>query len=150
VTVVSGDGTVSFGVENIRHVAPSIFAANANGRGVPAGFAVRVRGGVQTGFPIARALSGQFVPEPIDLGPAGDQVVLVIFGGGVRRANLSGVKVTIGGVELQPDYAGIAPGFAGLDQINVLLPRSLAGRGEVDVVVRAEGLTANTVRIAIK
>ncbi len=155
VTITSGDGAVSFGVERVRSVAPSIFTANANGSGVPAGVAVRVRGGIQTFLPIARLDNTlnppQFVPAPIDLGPAGDQVVLVLFGAGVRkRPDLSAVKMTIGGLETQPDYAGVAPGFVGLDQINSLIPRSLAGRGVVDVIVRADGATANTVRIAIR
>ncbi|MBL8168727.1 MAG: hypothetical protein JNJ50_11265, partial [Acidobacteria bacterium] len=43
-----------------------------------------------------------------------------------------------------------APGFVGLDQINVPLPRSLAGRGEVDVVMTVDGVAANTIRIRIK
>jgi hypothetical protein len=31
--------------------------------------------------------------------------------------------------------------------VNVLVPGSLAGRGEVDVVVQADGKTANTVKV---
>lgn len=39
----------------------------------------------------------------------------------------------------------------GLDQINIgPLPRSLAGRGEVDVVSTADAKVANTVRISVK
>ncbi|MGH9939501.1 MAG: hypothetical protein ACREAM_24945, partial [Blastocatellia bacterium] len=155
VAITSGDGAVSFGVERVRSVAPAIFAANANGRGVPAGVAVRVRGGIQTFLPIARLDNTlnppQFVPAPIDLGPDGDQVVLVLFGAGMRRrSDLSAVAVTVGGAELRPDYAGAAPDFVGLDQLNVLLPRNLAGRGELDVTVKADGATANVVKIAIR
>ncbi|MGH9839682.1 MAG: hypothetical protein ACREEM_12950, partial [Blastocatellia bacterium] len=151
VAITGSDGSSAFGIERVRVVAPAVFAANANGTGVAAGVAVRVRNGAQTFLPIARRDGTQFVPEPIDLGADGDQVVLVLFGSGVRgRSDLSAVKITIGGVELQPDYAGIAPGFVGLDQVNALIPRSLAGRGEIDVVVRAGGATANTVRIAIQ
>ncbi len=151
VAITASDGSSAFGIERVRNVAPAVFAANANGRGVAAGVAVRVRNGAQIFLPIARRDGTQFVPEPIDLGPDGDQVVLVLFGSGVRgRSDLSAVKVAIGGVEVQPDYAGIAPGFVGLDQINVLIPRSLAGRSEIDVVVRADGAAANTTRIAIK
>jgi uncharacterized protein (TIGR03437 family) len=78
-------------------------------------------------------------------------VALVLYGTGLRRrAALSSVKVTLGGVEVQPDYAGEAPGFVGLDQVNLTLPRGLAGRGEVDLVLRAEGAAANGVRVRIK
>src|SRR6185503_14982835 len=35
-----------------------------------------------------------------------------------------------------------------LDQLNVSLPRTLAGRGEVDLVLTVDGRPANTVRVA--
>jgi uncharacterized protein (TIGR03437 family) len=47
-------------------------------------------------------------------------------------------------------FAGAAPGFVGPDQSNVRLPRSLAGRGEVDVVMTVDGKAVNTVRVAIR
>jgi hypothetical protein len=37
-----------------------------------------------------------------------------------------------------------------LDQITVIVSRSLIGRGEVAVVLMVDGKTANTVKIAIK
>ena len=89
---------------------------------------------------------------PIDLGAAGDQVYLILYGTGIRfRSNLTNVVVTIGGTPVSVLYAGEAPGFVGLDQINVgPLPRNLAGRGQADVVVTVDGKPANTVRIALK
>jgi uncharacterized protein (TIGR03437 family) len=155
VTITNSAGTVSFGIERVRNFAPSLFTANANGGGVPAGYAVRVSGGVQTNITIARLDSStnppQYMPEAIDLGAAGDQVVLVIFGTGLRRRpDLSGVDVTIGGVRVPADYAGETPGLVGLDQLNFVIPRNLAGRGEVDVAINASGLAANVVRVSIK
>jgi uncharacterized protein (TIGR03437 family) len=38
----------------------------------------------------------------------------------------------------------------GVDQVAVLLPRRLAGRGEVDVLLTVDGKMANPVRINIK
>ena len=58
--------------------------------------------------------------------------------------------VRIGGVPVQVLYAGLQPDFAGLDQINVLVPRSLIGRGEVDLVLTVDGKVANTVKVNIK
>jgi uncharacterized protein (TIGR03437 family) len=155
VTVTGGDGSTSAGSEDVALVAPSLFTANATGSGAPAAFAVRARAGQQTVIPVARldALANppQYVPAEIDLGPAGDVVALVLYGTGVRkRTSLAAVRVVIGGVEVQPEYAGEAPGYVGLDQINVIVPRSLAGRGEVDLVLRAEGVATNTVRVRIK
>jgi uncharacterized protein (TIGR03437 family) len=40
--------------------------------------------------------------------------------------------------------------LAGLDQVNVQLPRSLAGRGDVDVVLTVDGKIAIMVRVNIK
>ena len=34
--------------------------------------------------------------------------------------------------------------YFGLDQVNVKLPKSLRGRGEVDVVLTVDGVAANT------
>ncbi len=92
--------------------------------------------------------------RPIDLGPPGEVVVLRLYGTGIRnRSSLSAVTMTIGGMSAEVQYAGAQTdfvGFDGLDQINVRVPRSLIGRGEVDLVLRVDGKTANTVRVNIK
>jgi uncharacterized protein (TIGR03437 family) len=46
--------------------------------------------------------------------------------------------------------AGAQMQYAGLDQVNVELPSSLAGKGEVPVVLTADGQTANTVLINVR
>ena len=41
--------------------------------------------------------------------------------------------------------------FVGLDQVNLgPLPRSLTGRGEVDIVLTVDGKVANTVTVTIQ
>ena len=40
--------------------------------------------------------------------------------------------------------------IVGLDQLNILLPRSLAGRGEVELSVLVDGQEANKLKAAIK
>ena len=47
-------------------------------------------------------------------------------------------------------FAGVLPEFAGVDQVNVLVPRSVIGRGEVDVLLTVETQMANPVQIQIK
>jgi uncharacterized protein (TIGR03437 family) len=80
-----------------------------------------------------------------------DQVFLIGYGTGIRyRSSLSAVTATIGGTNADVSFAGAQPAFVGLDQLNLAVPRSLAGRGAVDVVVRVDGKTANTVTINIK
>lgn len=78
-------------------------------------------------------------------------MIIELFGSGIRGcAGPSAVSVRIGGVDAEVLYAGPQPDSAGLDQVNVRLPRSLAGRGDVDVVLAGDGKTANTVRVNVK
>jgi uncharacterized protein (TIGR03437 family) len=60
------------------------------------------------------------------------------------------VGCRLGGADSEVLFAGAVADFAGLDQINVRIPRSLIGRGDVDVVLTADGKTANTVRVQIR
>jgi uncharacterized protein (TIGR03437 family) len=154
VTITSGAGVISTGATQIASLAPGLFSANASGQGVAAGVVLRVKSdGAQIYEPIAEFNQAQnrFVAKPIDLGPATDLVYLILYGTGFRnRSALTAVACRIGGVDANVLFAGAAPGFVGLDQGNVLLPRSLAGRGEVDVALTADGKAANTVRIAVK
>lgn len=146
------NGAVSTGSVNITSVAPGLFTANASGRGLASAVALRVRAGAQTFEPILRFdAQNQTVSIPIDLGPATDQVFLVAFGTGFRfRSSLAAATSTIGGTPSQVTFAGAQSNFVGLDQANILLPRSLIGRGEVDVVLTVDGQTTNTVRISVK
>jgi uncharacterized protein (TIGR03437 family) len=155
ITITSGDGAISTGIIQIAAVAPGLFAMNANGQGVPAaGFQRFAAGGAQTAEgPVFRfdAATNRFVPAPIDLGPAGEQTFLILFGTGFRnRSALSAVACQIGGETSEVQFAGAQGGLVGLDQANVRIPRSLAGRGEVNVVFTVDGKTANTVTINIR
>lgn len=154
VTVTSGDGGISVGNVNITAVAPGLFSANASGQGVAAATALRIKtDGSQIYEPVGvyDAARNQFVPVPIDLGPEGEQVFLILFGTGFRaNSALSAVSSRIGGVEAEVFYAGPQGGFIGLDQVNIHLPRTLAGRGDVTVMMTADGIPANVVTISVK
>lgn len=153
ITVINDQSGTAAGTMQIAAVAPGLFTANASGQGVAAAVALRVRGdGSQSFEPVSRfdAAQNQFVSIPIELGPATDQIFLLLFGTGLRnRSALTAVMATIGGESSEVSYAGAQSDFVGLDQINVRVSRSLAGRGEVDVVLTADARTANTVRINI-
>lgn len=152
VTITSGDGALSQGAITIANVAPGLFAANANGQGIAAVNVLRVKAdGSQIYESAARFDGTKFVPVEIDLGPEGEQVFLIVFGTGFRgRSDLSAVKFTIGGAASEVFYVGPQGGFVGLDQANIRIPRSLVGRGVVDIVMTADGRTANTVQIQVK
>ncbi|MFN0107703.1 MAG: hypothetical protein ACKVZH_02530 [Blastocatellia bacterium] len=154
ITVISGDGTISTGALAVSTVAPAFFSANASGQGPASAVALRVKADGQLIYePTLRfdAALGRYVPVPIDLGAATDQVFLIGYGSGWRfRSNLSGVAATVGGLSSDVLYAGPAEGFVGLDQCNIRLQRALTGRGEVNVTMTVDGKTANIVTVQIK
>jgi uncharacterized protein (TIGR03437 family) len=78
---------------------------------------------------------------------ANSPTYLALFATGL---NLSGKPtVTIGGVPVDVTFFGAAPCCLGLDQINVMLPDSLAGAGRVPVVVAQNGVPSNTVQVVL-
>jgi uncharacterized protein (TIGR03437 family) len=157
VTVSNGGGSSTGAVLN-DVVAPGIFTANANGEGAPAAVVLRIKAnGAQTVESLLTfdAKLNQYVTSPIDFGPelgaASDQLFVVLFGTGWRfRSALSAVTCATGGVTAEVVFAGAQGGFVGLDQMNIQLPRSLKGRGEVPLAVTVDGRVANTVKINFK
>ncbi|MEO6724719.1 MAG: hypothetical protein ABIP14_05405, partial [Blastocatellia bacterium] len=142
---------VAQGTIQIESTSPGIFTANASGTGVPAAVALRVVGSTQTFESIYSIPMGQPVATPIDLGPAGNDVYLILYGTGVRNASSATVTATIGGTATPILGFAAAPGFVGLDQINVgPIPRSLIGRGAANVVLTVGTKAANTVTINIQ
>lgn len=154
ITVTGSDGSTAIGSAQISNIAPSLFTANSSGIGVAAAVLLRIgANGSQTVEPVAEWNSAlnRFVARPIDLGNDGDQVYLLLFGTGLRfRSSLSSVTISIGGQVAQVQYVGQQNDFVGLDQVNVLLPHSLAGRGEVELALTADGKPANAVLLHFK
>jgi uncharacterized protein (TIGR03437 family) len=154
VIVKINDTVVSSGAVKIEAFAPGIFTAASNGTGVAAGKVQRIRNGISTYeemFERDPTDSTKWRAIPIDLDPPTDNVYLLLFATGVRgRSNPLNASANVGGVNLPISYAGSQNEFVGLDQINILLPPSLKGKGEVDVVVTIDGVALNTVRVRIK
>lgn len=131
----------------IASVAPGLFTLN--NAGLAAAYAVRVAAdGTQTVEPAFSVQDGGFVAAPIDLGASTDAVYLSLFGTGIRGAG-GAVSAAIQGVNAPVTSAGPQGAFAGLDQVNVLVPKTLAASGTVTVVVTAAGVAANEVTVAI-
>ncbi|HWQ32963.1 MAG TPA: BACON domain-containing carbohydrate-binding protein [Blastocatellia bacterium] len=154
ITITSGDGAVSGGVVSLISVVPSVFTADSSGSGLAAAYIIRVKNDNSQSLEFSfRFDAGQnkTVAVPVEFTAETQKIVLVLFGTGWRaRSSLSGVGVKIGGLEMPVEYAGPQGGFVGLDQLNVELLRTLAGRGEADIVLTVEGRTANTTRMSIK
>ena len=58
--------------------------------------------------------------------------------------------VTIGGANCPVTYAGRAPGFVGLDQINCRVPAGLTANASAPVVVRSGERTSNATTVAVE
>ena len=139
----------------ISVAAPGLFSANGTGEGIGAITALRVAADGSRSTPAVfrfEAGGGRVVGVPLDLGDEGDRVFLTLFGTGIRGAGgATGVQTMISDREVPVLFAGAQSGFAGLDQVNIgPLPRSLAGAGEINVVVTAAGTTSNTVTIVME
>lgn len=148
----SESGVVSHSLVGMTRFFPGLFAANADAKGVAAAQILRVKpDGSQVWQEVyITEPSGRRVAQPIDLGPAEDKVFLILYGTGFRDAmNIPSydLQVEIGGEKCEIFYAGPQFEFAGLDQINLLLPRSLRGKGEVPIKLTVSGQVANTVTI---
>ena len=152
---VAASGPQSQGFEvQIGNAAPGLFSANASGRGVAAAEALRIQGGgsrIREDVITFDPASSSYQAVPLDLGTEQDQVFLILYGTGIRGVSAGGVSVTIGGEAVAVQYAGLQGDFVGLDQVNLgPLPRSLGGRGEVPVVLTADGIPSNAVTITFQ
>ena len=154
IVIASSNGQASQTNVQIASVAPGLFTADASGRGLAAAYFLRIKAdGSRSNEPVAQfdASQNRFVARPIDLGTADEQVFLILAGTGFRyRSSLSAASATIGGAAATVAFVGAQGDFVGLDQANILLPRVLIGRGEVDVALTVDGQAANTVRISVK
>jgi uncharacterized protein (TIGR03437 family) len=149
ITVKTADGRQLRGKIEIAAVAPGLFSVNATGQGLAAANVGRLRNGVFTFEPLARFENGQFVAEPIDMGPATDEIFLIMYGTGLRgstqaTANVGGTTAAVNGPVAQGQFVGV-------DQMNLgPLSRTLIGRGQVDIVTQVGGKTVNTVTATFK
>ena len=149
VTITAG-GVSTTGAINIAAAYPSLFF-HFNGEYTAAGYLTRARNGQNTNEDFIQVTNSTVTPLPIDLGPETDQVYLILFGSGIGKAGTaSTLSASIGGINVVPAYVGPQGTWAGLDQFNLPVPRSLAGKGNVDVTVTVNGKVSNTVNVTFK
>ncbi|MBK8316284.1 MAG: hypothetical protein IPL01_20610 [Acidobacteria bacterium] len=154
VTVFNETGAISSGPASIKNVAPALFSADSNGQGAAAASVLRLKpdGNLQYEKAIEYSLGqARFNTLPIDVSDKNDQVFLLLFGTGLRyRSALSNITALVGGIPVEVLYAGSQGDFPGLDQINLRLPGTLSGRGEVDVVLSVDLQKTNTLKVQIR
>jgi uncharacterized protein (TIGR03437 family) len=156
VNIVDSSGNVQSSTSQIQAVAPGLFTANENAKGVVAATAYRlvdlqIPGPVRVYQCIDRP--GTCISVPIDTG-LDAPVFVTFYTTGLRgRSSDSAVTLTIGAqsipvrsISSQDD----ASSLAGIDEVQVVLPLSLRGSGEVNVVISVDGTTSNTGTINIQ
>jgi uncharacterized protein (TIGR03437 family) len=150
--VQTGLGSTLNFFAKVADIAPGLFTANGDGRGVVAASAIRVIAGstLQVPVPVFRCgdTPGSCASVPIQLG-LDTPTYVALYGTGIRGSQPGSVAVLIDGASVPVLYAWPQLEYDGLDQINIALPLTLRGAGEVDVVVQAGGLLSNTARIQI-
>jgi adhesin/invasin len=62
---------------------------------------------------------------------------------------VNSVTVTIGGQPAEVKFAGLTPGFAGLYQVNAVVPAGVSGNA-VPVVLQVSGQTSTSVAMAVR
>jgi uncharacterized protein (TIGR03437 family) len=133
----AGSHTVNVWVEP---AVPAIFTQDGSGKGAAAALNARTYSLVSPANPLH----------------GGDYLALFLTGLG-STSNRDGLNfanqlpaVTIAGKDCPVIFAGRAPGFPGLDQINCLVPPGLAADSAAPVVVSSGNRTSNVAAIAVQ
>jgi uncharacterized protein (TIGR03437 family) len=142
----------SSGSAQIDAVGPGLYSMSGDGKGVAAATAALYGAdGTITPVPVFQCGSSGCVSVAMDLGQPTDELVITLYGTGIRNnTGLPNAVAEAGGARATILYAGAQPQYPGLDQVNLVIPRSLAGAGEVPVVLTIDGQTANAVSINLK
>ncbi|HYM11191.1 MAG TPA: SBBP repeat-containing protein [Bryobacterales bacterium] len=155
VSVQSGGVTSAAQTVNLTPAGPALFATNQQGTGQGA---VLISGTASLAAP-AGAYPGS---RPVRRGE-----YIEIYGvglGAVTNQPASGAAalssplsstttmpvVTIGGAPATVIFSGLAPGFAGLYQVNVQVPDNALAGNAAPVALSVGGVNANTVTIAVQ
>ena len=152
VTVLHGSTAALTGTTTIASSAPGLFSMNQDGAGVAAANAYLVTASnqrvSQPVFTCPPPAARSCLAAPLSLGGAGDTLYVELYGTGIRGA--AGVQCFVGGQSVPVLYAGAVAAYAGLDQVNVSIPKSLAGAGDVRVYVMADGAMSNAVVLKVQ
>jgi uncharacterized protein (TIGR03437 family) len=144
VTVLHGSTAVLSGSITIASSAPGLFTLNLDGAGVAAAIAYLVSASNQrtnqTVYTCNPPAARSCLAAPLSLGGPTDTLYIELYGTGIRGA--ASVQCFAGGQSVPVLYAGPSS-YAGLDQVNISIPKSLAGIGNVRVYLVADGAASN-------
>jgi trimeric autotransporter adhesin len=137
---------------NVATAQPAIFTTTQSGSG-------------QGAITVYRGVDQQPVADTSNPAGAGDTIIIYCTGlGAVTPAVPAGsmtpadhltntvnpASVTIGGLNAPVNFAGLTPGYAGLYQINAVVPKGVVPGDAVPVTATVAGQTSAPVTIAIR
>jgi uncharacterized protein (TIGR03437 family) len=153
VAIINSDGTVRAGTVTMARAAAGIFSMRASGQGTAA--AVWTTDGIV----FQPVINPDGSERPVSAGTGERPTFLALFTTGLRHAPAANpndgngvaeaVTATIRGVNANVTFAGATPGFAGLDQVNMIIPPELAGAGTVEIRLTVAGAVSNVVTVRI-
>jgi uncharacterized protein (TIGR03437 family) len=120
----------------VQSTAPAVFSADGTGKGP---------GAILNAVTYATA---PFLTETPEIVGSDQRTILAVYATGIRYAANVGASVTDASgntYNLTVVFAGPAPGYFGLDQVNIVLPPDLDGTGVVSLFLTADGSTSNVV-----
>lgn len=126
-----GNGSSAAQTVTVAAVSPGIFTVNGQGTGAGA---------------ILHPDNFRLVSESE---PARPGEFVSIFCTGPGFSSTLAPTVTIGGLQATVSFAGPAPGFVGLQQVNVQAPANAPKGSAVPLVLTIGGVASNTVTIAV-
>jgi uncharacterized protein (TIGR03437 family) len=138
---------------------PAILRVN-NGAGTSAPIVVQIDAAAPGLFRISNAAGGAV--DASNPARAGD--VIVLYGTGLGAVTppatagtaaplanaTASIRVNVSGTDVTPFFAGLAPGTAGVYQINVQLPAGLAPGATAPVYVTVNGQPSNVLTIGVR
>jgi uncharacterized protein (TIGR03437 family) len=153
--ITEPDGSTLLATLNVTGSSPGIFTLSSNGQGQAA---VLNQDNSLNGIP-------QLIPGANAAAPGS---VIQIFATGAGATNpalapgeaapssgnplvytLVQPTVTIGGINAPVQFSGMAPGYPGVWQINVQVPKTVTPGNAVPLVVKAGGASSNAATVAI-
>ena len=155
VTVSQGTQVSASASLTVAAVSPSLFSTNQQGSGQGA---IRIANSATIAAPVGAfpdsrpAQHGEFI-EIYCTGLGG--VTPAIAAGAAAPAitparTILTPTVTIGGLPANVNFSGLAPGAAGLYQVNAQIPDGVAPASAVPVVVTINNVMSNTVTVAVE
>ena len=134
---------------SMNRVSPGLFSANQQGTGQGA---IRIANSAALADPSRPAQIGETIEIYCTglgaVSPAG--VTGDAAGSSPLSMTLLQPFVTIGGVNATVSFSGLAPGYAGLYQVNAQVPAGAAPDGAVPVVLTIGGVASNMVTMAVR